>query len=246
MTSCITLFRVCRDKTHLSKPEALRARGPAACCRRPHIRERRGARRVRRIESPTSSPGATATRCQTAPGICRNNDVLGRIGNGVFRAGVHVERSDVGDTPMQGQPRTKLSSSCHAPKHAALEAGRALLRARMVLLESWTSAGRSDVRGARDKGNFTAADDVIIRTTPRPERESRRRRKKRRFRLAGGRGQGNRFSRSQLHDSKKKWHRAATRCHYSRSSPEGRSMRVALTRPVLLFRLSWVGFFSLW
>ena len=73
----------------------------------------------------------------------------------------------------------------------------------MVLLESSTSVGRSDFRGARDKGDFAAADDVIIRTDPRPEREPRWRRKKRRFRLAGGRGQGNRFSRSQLHDSKK-------------------------------------------
>lgn len=46
--------------------------------------------------------------------------------------------------------------------------------------------------------------------------------------------------------AQKKWHRAATRCHYSRSSPKGGSMRVALTRLVLVFRLSWVGFFSPW
>lgn len=46
--------------------------------------------------------------------------------------------------------------------------------------------------------------------------------------------------------AQKKWHRAATRCHYSRSSQKGGSRRVALMRPVLLFRLSWVGSFSLW
>lgn len=105
---------------------------------------------------------------------------------------------------MQRQPCTKLSSSCHAPKHVAVEAGHALLRARLVLLESWTSAGRSGVRDARDKGSFAAADDVIMRTDPRAGRGPRQRRKKRRFRLAGGRGQRNGFSRSQLHDGTKK------------------------------------------